>query len=53
VAAKYPFRGRGIYTLTGKVMEEFGYYTLEVQTMEKEAYIDDPRYVESSSQVVK
>ena len=44
VAARYPFRGRGVYTLTGNVMEEFGYYTLEVEKMVKETYIDDPRY---------
>lgn len=49
VAVKYPFRGRGIYTLTGKVMEEFGYYTLEVQSMVKCIYIDDPRYSENPS----
>jgi DNA polymerase-3 subunit alpha len=51
VAARYPFRGRGIYTLKGKVMEEFGYYTLEVEEMIKETYIDDPRYMDS--QIVK
>ncbi len=45
VAAKYPFRGKGIYTITGKVVEEFEYFTLEVEEMRKEAFIDDPRYV--------
>ena len=44
VAAAYPFRGKGVYTLTGKVVEEFQYYTLEVEEMRKEAFIDDPRY---------
>ncbi|WP_255647364.1 DNA polymerase III subunit alpha [Fulvivirga sedimenti] len=44
VAARYPFRGRGIYSLTGKVVEEFEYYTLEVERMEKAIFIDDPRY---------
>ncbi|MCG8390445.1 MAG: DNA polymerase III subunit alpha [Cytophagales bacterium] len=44
VAAKYPFRGTGIYTITGCVVEEFGFYSLEVTTMEKELYITDPRY---------
>jgi DNA-directed DNA polymerase III PolC len=46
-AAQYPFRGRGIYTIIGKVVEEFGFYSLEVTKMEKERYIDDPRYTES------
>lgn len=43
-AARWPFRGRGIYTITGKVVEEFDFYTIEVMMMEKERYIDDPRY---------
>jgi len=45
-AAQYPFRGRGIYTITGKVVEEFEFYCIEVSKMEKERYIDDPRYTE-------
>jgi DNA polymerase-3 subunit alpha len=44
VAKKYPFRGRGIYRLRGKVMEEFGFLTLEVNHMEKMAYVEDRRY---------
>ena len=44
VAAKYPFRGKGIYTLYGKVVEEFEFYSLEVTRMQKEMYIEDPRY---------
>ncbi len=48
VARAYPFRGRGIYRITGKVVEEFQYYTLEVEKMEKETFIDDPRYGEPS-----
>jgi len=35
VAARYPFRGRGCYLLTGKVIEEYDYLSLEVQRMEK------------------
>ncbi len=46
VAAKYPFRGTGIYRITGKITEEFGFYTLEVETQERMPYIDDPRYAE-------
>lgn len=44
VAARYPFRGKGIYMLTGRVVCEFGFYSLEIQSMEKLAYIQDPRY---------
>lgn len=44
VAKKYPFRGRGIYKITGKVVEEFGYYSLEAQAMELLPIIEDPRY---------
>ncbi len=43
-AAKFPFRGRGIYKVCGKVVEELGYYTIEVISQEKLAYITDPRY---------
>ncbi|MEO1052881.1 MAG: DNA polymerase III subunit alpha [Bacteroidota bacterium] len=49
VAAKYPFRGKGIYTLTGVVVEEFDFYTLEVTAMTKEDYINDPRYFDENT----
>jgi DNA polymerase-3 subunit alpha len=35
---KYPFKGRAIYCIEGKVVEEFGFYSLEVQRMERMAY---------------
>jgi DNA polymerase-3 subunit alpha len=43
---KYPFRGKGIYYLKGFVSEEFGYYTLEVGTMEKLTFMEDVRFDE-------
>src|SRR5690606_24542723 len=43
-AERYPFRGRGVYIVTGKVTEEFGCYNIEVISMEKAALIPDPRY---------
>jgi DNA polymerase-3 subunit alpha len=46
VAARYPFRGKGIYRLTGVVMEEFGCLTLEIRRMERLPIIEDPRYAE-------
>jgi DNA polymerase-3 subunit alpha len=46
VAAKYPFRGRGIYRFYGKVVSEFGFLSIEVVKMQKQDYIQDPRYAE-------
>ncbi|MFY7670823.1 DNA polymerase III subunit alpha [Tenacibaculum sp. MEBiC06402] len=47
IAQKYPFRGKGIYRITGKVMEEFDCITIETQTMQRLAIIEDPRYADS------
>ena len=38
VAKKYPFRGRGIYTLAGKVVEEFDAISIEVEYMHRMNY---------------
>ncbi|MFI5204185.1 MAG: DNA polymerase III subunit alpha [Flavobacteriales bacterium] len=46
VAATFPFRGRGVYAIRGKVTEEFGYYSIEVNRMEKINYMTDPRYAQ-------
>ncbi len=43
VVARYPFYGRGIYRITGSITEEFSYYTLEVNTLEKLAFCEDVR----------
>ncbi|MBO6605550.1 DNA polymerase III subunit alpha [Psychroserpens sp.] len=48
VAAKYPFRGNGIYTIKGKVMIEFDCVTIEVSEMQRAAIIEDPRYAVQS-----
>ena len=40
---KYPFRGYGIYLLYGKIVEEFGYASLEVEKMAKMPVVGDPR----------
>ena len=34
-AKKFPIRGRGFYKMTGKIIEEFDVYTLDVHHMEK------------------
>lgn len=44
IAAKYPFRGKGIYAITGKVLEEFDCINIEVISMHRLAIIEDPRY---------
>ncbi len=46
VAAQYPFRGKGIYELTGKVVNEFDFLSLEMIAMRKLEYVHDPRYAE-------
>ncbi|MDC8003119.1 DNA polymerase III subunit alpha [Aureisphaera galaxeae] len=44
VAKKYPFRGKGIYRITGKVVEEFDFLTIEASKLERMNYIPDPRF---------
>jgi DNA polymerase-3 subunit alpha len=38
VVRDFPFRGRGIYRIRGKVAQEFGYHSLEAQQLEKIPY---------------
>ena len=52
VAAKHPFRGKGIYQITGLVVEEFDFYSLEVTSMARQDYIDDPRYFDDSGRTM-
>ena len=46
VAARYFFRGKGIYRFYGKVVSEFGFLSIEVVKMQKQDYIPDPRYAD-------
>ena len=41
---KYPFRGSGIYLILGKLVEEFGYVSMEVEKLAKLPIVNDPRY---------
>jgi len=41
---RFPFRGKGIYKIEGKVAEDYGYYSLEVIRMERLPYVEDERY---------
>ncbi|MBN1117795.1 MAG: DNA polymerase III subunit alpha [Bacteroidales bacterium] len=40
----YPYRGTGVYLILGKVVEEFGFPSIEVQKMAKLPFKKDPRY---------
>ncbi|MBK6946054.1 MAG: DNA polymerase III subunit alpha [Flavobacteriales bacterium] len=46
IERRYPFRGRGVYRLTGKVEMEFEHCSLSVQHVEKLPWKVDPRYGE-------
>lgn len=46
VAAKYMFRGRGIYRFYGKVVSEFGFLSIEVIKLQKQDVVQDPRYAD-------
>ncbi len=46
VATRFPFRGRGVYRITGVLKEEFDCYNIEVEKMEKMDMIEDTRYAE-------
>ncbi|WP_282090368.1 DNA polymerase III subunit alpha [Aquimarina algiphila] len=42
---RYKLKGRGIYRIYGKVVEEFNFLSIEVIKIIKQDYIPDPRYV--------
>jgi DNA polymerase-3 subunit alpha len=44
IAEKYKFRGKGIYSITGKLIEEFDCTSIEVTKMERLSIVEDPRY---------
>ena len=39
----YPFKGAGVYLILGKVVEEFGFPSIEVEKMAKLGVMGDPR----------
>ncbi len=45
-AHKFPFRGMGIYQIIGIVLESYGVYHIEVGSMHKMVWVDDPRYAD-------
>jgi DNA polymerase-3 subunit alpha len=44
IAQKFPFRGIGVYQLTGFISVEFDFYTLEVKEMRRLNMMKDVRY---------
>lgn len=42
--AQYPFRGKGCYIIKGRVVEDFGFPSIDVEKMEKLPYVKDERY---------
>jgi DNA polymerase-3 subunit alpha len=50
ITKQFSFRGKGIYEVTAKVMAEMGFYSLEVESMQKMAIIPDPRFSEETDE---
>lgn len=46
IAKKFHFRGKGVYKVKGKVIEDYGCISIETEYMEKMDVIEDPRYSE-------
>ena len=46
VLRQFPFRGRGVYKITGTVCEEFDCISVEADGLEKMGLVEDARYVE-------
>jgi len=42
--ARSPFTGRGVYLIRGKVVEDFGFPSIEAYLMERLPYVKDERY---------
>lgn len=42
--AKYPFTGRGVYRIRGKITLDFDFPSMEVTSMERIPYVKDERY---------
>lgn len=42
--SRYPFKGKGVYLMSGRIALDFGFPMLEVETMERLPYVKDERY---------
>jgi len=41
----YPFKGKGVYLIKGRIVEEFGFPSIEVEKMAKLPFVKDRRYL--------
>ena len=44
-AEQYPFKGRGVYLMKGRIVEEFGFPSVDVEKMVKLPFIKDRMYL--------
>jgi len=44
-AKQYPFKGKGVYLIKGRIVEEFGFPSIEVEKMAKLPLVKDRRYL--------
>ncbi len=44
IVKKFPWRGRGVYLIEGKVVSEFDALSIEVTNFQRVSIIEDPRY---------
>ena len=44
IAKQFPFRGKGLYKIQGRVTEEFEFFSIEASALYKVSMIPDPRY---------
>ncbi|MDB4438992.1 DNA polymerase III subunit alpha [bacterium] len=42
--ARYPFKGKGCYIIKGRIVEDFGFPSIDVEKMEKLPFVKDERY---------
>ncbi|HEX7411122.1 MAG TPA: hypothetical protein VF298_03185, partial [Bacteroidales bacterium] len=42
---QYPFKGRGVYLILGKIVEEFGFPSIEAEKLAKLPLVKDERYL--------
>jgi len=46
IAVRFPFSGGGVYEIRGKVTREYDFNTIEISSVKKISYCEDPRYVD-------
>ena len=51
VSEKYPIINKGIYKVTGKVVEELGYYSIMAEKIEHQCMLPDPRMDNSNNRL--